>query len=82
MEKPSLAFFDRIAEAAQRPAREIAYVGDRLDNDIAPAREAGMTAIFIRRGPWGHIQAGRPEAALAHGCVDLLAEIAGLLAQA
>ena len=45
---------------------EIAYVGDRLDNDVRPAAAAGMVAIFIRRGPGRWIQAGRsnpPEAA-------------------
>jgi FMN phosphatase YigB (HAD superfamily) len=65
VEKPSLLFFEKIAQAAACPAAQIAYVGDRLDNDIRPAREAGMTAVFLRRGPWGHIQAGRPEAAYA-----------------
>jgi HAD superfamily hydrolase (TIGR01549 family) len=53
--KPAPAFFDRIAEACACPRAEIAYVGDRVDNDVVPARSAGMTAIHIRRGPWGHL---------------------------
>ena len=63
--KPDPRFFARIAgELALQPA-SIAYVGDRVDNDVIPAREAGMTAVFLRRGPWAWIQAGRdgPEAA-------------------
>jgi phosphoglycolate phosphatase-like HAD superfamily hydrolase len=43
-----------------RPAQEIAYVGDRVDNEVAPALAAGMTAIHIRRGPWGHLHETPP----------------------
>jgi FMN phosphatase YigB (HAD superfamily) len=80
VEKPAQAFFHRLIDVAGRPASEIAYVGDRLDNDVLPAREVGMTAVFIRRGPWGHIQAGRPEAARAHIRLESLRELAGALA--
>jgi FMN phosphatase YigB (HAD superfamily) len=34
---------------------EIAYVGDRLDNDIAPAAHSGLVTVWVRRGPWGYI---------------------------
>jgi FMN phosphatase YigB (HAD superfamily) len=34
---------------------EIAYVGDRVDNDVRRAAAAGLVAVFIRRGPWGWI---------------------------
>ena len=65
--KPDPRFFARIATELEVPAEEIAYVGDRLDNDVRPAAAAGMRAIFIRRGPWAWIQAPRgdpPEATL------------------
>ena len=53
VEKPSPAFFDRVsAEVGLRP-EQVAYVGDRLDNDVLPAKAAGMFAVFVRRGPWG-----------------------------
>jgi FMN phosphatase YigB (HAD superfamily) len=55
--KPSNAFFERMIEAAGVPAAQIAYVGDRLDNDVLPARNAGMYGIFIERGPWGEAHA-------------------------
>ncbi len=45
--------------------REIAYVGDRVDNDVVPAADAGMVAVHLRRGPWGHLQADWPEVARA-----------------
>jgi HAD superfamily hydrolase (TIGR01662 family) len=57
VEKPSPAFFARVAQEAGRPPAEIAYVGDRMDNDILPAQAAGMLGVFLRRGPWGHIHA-------------------------
>jgi FMN phosphatase YigB (HAD superfamily) len=55
VEKPSPDFFARVIEEAGRPAGEIAYVGDRVDNDVLPALAAGMVAVHIRRGPWGHL---------------------------
>jgi FMN phosphatase YigB (HAD superfamily) len=55
--KPSKAFFERLIEAAGVPAAQIAYVGDRLDNDVLPARNAGIYGIFIERGPWGEVHA-------------------------
>jgi HAD superfamily hydrolase (TIGR01549 family) len=75
VEKPDLRFFERIATELGLPAAEIAYVGDRLDNDVRPAAAAGMQAIFVRRGPWAWIQApvdDPPEAALT---VNSLAEL-------
>ncbi|HEX7758809.1 MAG TPA: HAD family hydrolase [Caulobacteraceae bacterium] len=75
VEKPSPAFFDKVVEAAGVPAHQIAYVGDRLDNDVLPAADAGMTAVFIRRGPWGYIHAAWPEAARAHHRIDSLSEL-------
>ncbi len=65
VEKPSPAFFAKVVEGAGLPAHQIAYVGDRLDNDVLPAKAAGMTAVFLRRGPWGVIHARRPEATQA-----------------
>ena len=70
VEKPSPEFFARIAALASVPPANIAYVGDRVDNDVAPAAAAGMLAIFLRRGPWGYLQAGHPGAALAHIRLD------------
>jgi FMN phosphatase YigB (HAD superfamily) len=81
VEKPSAEFFERIvSETGARPG-QIAYVGDRLDNDVLPARQTGMFAVFVRRGPWGHIHARRPDAACASATIDSLAELPGLLAR-
>lgn len=73
--KPSSAFFARVTLAAGVPASAILYVGDRLDNDVLPARAAGMRTALIRRGPWAAIQSRCPEAALADVTVDSLDEL-------
>lgn len=80
VQKPDPAFFARIAEELGLAPAEIAYVGDRVDNDVEPAAAAGMTAIFIRRGPWAFIQArsGTPRAAAAE--IASLAELPAVLA--
>ncbi|MFB7776938.1 HAD family hydrolase [Streptomyces bauhiniae] len=54
--KPDRAFFDRVAEVVPAEPDEMLYVGDRIDNDIAPARAAGMHTALVRRGPWATIQ--------------------------
>jgi HAD superfamily hydrolase (TIGR01549 family) len=55
--KPDPAFFARMLELiGSPPPASAAYVGDRVDNDVLPAIAAGMRAVWIRRGPWGHIQ--------------------------
>ena len=40
----------------------MAYVGDRVDNDVLPALRAGMIAVHIRRGPWGRVRETPPDA--------------------
>ena len=77
--KPAPEFFAYVVAAAGVPAEEIAYVGDRLDNDVLPAREAGMVSVFLRRGPWGFVHANRPEAAAARIRIDSLAELPAAL---
>lgn len=59
--KPDPAFFARLLAELGLPPQAVAYVGDRVDNDVVPAAEAGMVAVHLRRGPWGFVQAGWPE---------------------
>jgi len=63
--KPDPAFFDRLLSELDVPAERVAYVGDRVDNDVVPAAAAGLFTVHLRRGPWGVIQASWPEAATA-----------------
>jgi HAD superfamily hydrolase (TIGR01549 family) len=79
--KPDLAFFRRVIKAAPGDPAEIVYVGDHRDNDLAPAKEAGLRAAFIRRGPLGHLWADDPRVIkLADWRLASLTELPGLLA--
>jgi HAD superfamily hydrolase (TIGR01549 family) len=78
--KPAAAFFTRVADECGCPSERIAYVGDRVDNDVVPAADAGMVAVFLRRGPWGWLQWEWPEAARARIRIDSLLELPDALA--
>lgn len=80
VEKPDPAFFVRVAALAGVPPARIAYVGDRLDNDVLPARAAGMVSVFLRRGPWALAHARWPQAQLASARIATLTELPDLLA--
>ena len=72
--KPDPAFFREARRRIGDPdPGQVAYVGDRIDNDVVPARDAGMRAVWLRRGPWGIIPLEEPpEADLI---VDSLTEL-------
>lgn len=70
--KPDPAFFRKVVELVGCDPEEVAYVGDRVDNDVLPATRAGLVAIHVRRGPWGRLQRTPPEATLG------LDDLAGL----
>lgn len=74
--KPDLLFFERLAEACRTEPRHIAYVGDRLDNDVLAADRSGMTGIFLRRGLWADAHRTSPDAARARFTIDTLGELA------
>ena len=69
--KPELEFFDRIESALGLDTGEIAYVGDRVDNDVVPALAAGMVAVHIRRGPWGYLHEPPAEALRIESLTEL-----------
>ena len=72
--KPAPAFFARLLSELDLRAERVAYVGDRVDNDIVPAAAAGLFTVHLRRGPWGVIQAAWPEAATADASAGNLDE--------
>lgn len=80
--KPDRAFFDRVADVVPAEPGEMLYVGDRVDNDIRPARQAGMHTALVRRGPWATIQ-WNSEAAqkLPTFRVESLLELSGQVSQ-
>ena len=74
--KPDPAFFHGLVKLAAVDPAQVAYVGDRADNDAGPALAAGLVALHLRRGPWGRLQA-TPPGAIA---VESLAEVPEALA--
>lgn len=48
--KPDPRFFGNILEKLGVHARETIMIGDRLDNDIIPAKKLGMKAILVKVG--------------------------------
>ena len=80
--KPELAFFSRALELMGGPApADVAYVGDRVDNDVLPAMAAGLRSVWLRRGPWGIIQR-LPEGERPALVVDSLDELVGRIGEA
>jgi HAD superfamily hydrolase (TIGR01662 family) len=75
--KPDPAFFEKVVALMGCRTHEVAYVGDRVDNDVLPAAAAGLVAVHVRRGPWGRLQPSPPEAILG---LDDLASLPDALA--
>jgi HAD superfamily hydrolase (TIGR01509 family) len=75
--KPASEFFERIVAETGLAAGQIAYVGDRVDNDVKPALAAGMVAVHIRRGPWGYLHEP-PAGALRIRSLDELPDVLGV----
>ena len=72
--KPAPEFFTAALQRMGEPAAaDVAYVGDRLDNDVHPAARAGMRPVWIRRGPWAAITDDKPPAGTL--IVDSLLEL-------
>lgn len=79
VQKPQPEFFQRMANSVNLSPDAIAYVGDRLDNDVKPAVTAGFFAVFLRRGPWAEVQARRLTLDSASAAIDSLSELPALL---
>lgn len=56
-EKPDAAFFTALLRHLEvTDPTEVLYVGDRTDNDVVPAHDAGLRTCWLTRGPWGRLQ--------------------------
>jgi len=79
--KPSPDFFRKALAMSDFDPAEVLYVGDRLDNDVIPARSFGMRTALLERGPWGRNHVRWPDAALADFILKDLAGLPTLLAE-
>jgi HAD superfamily hydrolase (TIGR01549 family) len=79
-EKPDPAFFTALlGHLDVEDAARVLYVGDRVDNDVLPAAEAGMAVCWLTRGPWGQLQE-LPEDVAPDLVLEGLGELPELLA--
>ena len=78
-EKSGVAFFEKLIEQKSLTPEETAYVGDRFENDVMPAQQAGLAGVLIRRGPWGFVNEAHPESDKADLRITSLTELQGAL---
>lgn len=77
LEKPDPAIFElALAQAGCLPEESV-MIGDRLDNDIAPAKAMGWKTIRVLQG-FARVQEPRSEMEMPHHEVRSIGEIAGL----
>jgi HAD superfamily hydrolase (TIGR01549 family) len=78
-EKPDVAFFEKLVERQRLDPAATAYVGDRFENDVLPAKKAGLLGVLLRRGPWGYVNAEHEDADLADVRITSLNELESAL---
>jgi len=72
--------FAHVIGVAPGEPHQIVYVGDHRDNDLVPAKAAGLRTTHIRRGPWGYLWAEDPKVLeLAGWRIGSLAELPALI---
>ena len=79
--KPAAGFFARAVTECGVPATQVVYVGDQTRNDVTAPVAAGLQAVRLRRGPWGHLDLDEQAEAAARAVVGSLAELAVLLVE-
>ena len=75
--KPDLRIFKMALQKAKCEPNEAVMVGDRLDNDIVPAKELGMKTIWVRQG-YAIYQSIDDERKRPDYIVDSIDELTGL----
>lgn len=78
--KPNLAIFRLALEKAGCKPQNAIMVGDRLDNDIKPAKALGLGTIWIRQGYHGLAEPrdGQERPTYTISCIDELPGVFGL----
>ena len=56
MAKPDLRIFEIALKRSGCPAEYAVMAGDRIDNDIVPAKKMGMHTIWVKQGYGGYWQ--------------------------
>ena len=72
--KPDIRIFEHALKATGCQPQDAVMIGDRIDNDTAPAQTLGMKAVWIKQG-FGKLQTGLAAANPPDFEVDNLAEL-------
>ena len=80
LHKPDLRLFLRACEDLGVEPAECVMVGDRIDNDIAPARTLGMQTVLFRTGRHA-AQQPRSHDEVPHATVESVAELTAALSR-
>lgn len=75
--KPDPVIFQMALKQANCDANAAVMVGDRIDNDIRPAKALGMKTIHVRQGGSGR-QRPRSSEDVADATVDSIVDVLGL----
>lgn len=75
--KPDPAIFRLALERAGCRPEQAVMIGDRLDNDIAPAKQLGMTTIWVKQG-FGGLSVPRTPEETPDFTVESLSDIPAL----
>lgn len=76
-EKPDPRIFEIALDRAKCNPNEAAMIGDRLDNDIVPAKSLGMKTVWVRQG-FARFQCVSEEAEKPDYTIDSITEILNL----
>ena len=61
IKKPDDRFFQTILDKAGFTSSEAIMIGDRLDNDVIPAKKLGMQTIWFRQGRYATLEPRVPD---------------------
>ena len=75
--KPDIRIFEYALKKANCKPQETCMIGDRLDNDILPAKSLGMKTVWIKQG-FGALQEPLSQSEKADYTVNNLSELLGI----
>ncbi len=76
--KPDIRIFEYALKTAECLPENAYMIGDRLDNDIAPARQLGMKTVWIRQG-FGRLQEPQSEDYTPDYSIESLSDLLEIL---
>lgn len=76
IQKPDVRIYEYAIKSVGCLPSEAVMIGDRLDNDIAPAKAVGMKTVWVKQG-FGGLQTPLPEAAPDY-IIDDISEIVNI----